>query len=133
MIEILAKRLFSFSIIVFSMKLLVKLFIRKKKHLLGNIFGSLHTSNRISLLRNCFSNYVYVKDMHIILKGIEKMLFVLVLRILLICRFLNFTTTFTKKIKSSKFAFNFPREKVNFSLIHQIRITIQSYILSNKH
>ena len=96
-IEILAKRLFSFSIIVFSMKLLVKLFIRKKKHLLGNIFGSLHTSNRISLLRNCFSNYVYVKDMHITLKGIEKMLFVSVLRILLICKYLNFTTTFTKK------------------------------------
>ena len=97
MIEILAKRLFSFSIIVFSMKLLVKLFIRKKKHLLGNIFGSLHTSNRISLLRNCFSNYAYVKDMHITLKGIEKMLFVSVLRILLICKYLNFTTTFTKK------------------------------------
>ena len=38
--EILAKPLFSFSIIVFSMKLLVILFIRKKKHLLGNIFGS---------------------------------------------------------------------------------------------
>ena len=38
--EILAKRLFSFSIIVFSMKFLVILFIRKKKHLLGNIFGS---------------------------------------------------------------------------------------------
>ena len=36
-IEILAKRLFSFSIIVFSMKLLVIIFIRKKKHLLGNI------------------------------------------------------------------------------------------------
>ena len=46
-IEILVKRLFSFSIIVFSMKLLVMLSIRKKKHLLGNIFGSPYTSNPI--------------------------------------------------------------------------------------
>ena len=101
-IEILAKRLFSFSIIAFSMKLLVILFIRKKKHLLGNIFGSPHTSNRIYLLRNCFSNYVYLKDMYITLKGIGKILFVSVLRILLICKFLNFTAAFTKKDKLSK-------------------------------
>ena len=47
-IEILANRLFSFSIIVFNMKLLVIRFIgKKKKHLLGNIFGSPHTTNRI--------------------------------------------------------------------------------------
>ena len=96
-IEILAKRLVSFSIIVFSMKLLVILFVKKKKHLLGNIFGSPHTSNRIYLLRNCFSNYVYLKDMYITLKGIGKILFVSVLRILLICKFLNFTAAFTKK------------------------------------
>ena len=50
-IEVLAKPLFSFPIIVFSMKLLVILFIRKKKHLLG----SSYTSNQIYLLRNCFS------------------------------------------------------------------------------
>ena len=95
--EILAKRLFSFSIIVSSIKLLVSIFIRKKKHLLGNIFGSPHTSNPIYLLQNCFSNYVYLKDMYITLKGIGKILFVSVLRILLICKFLNFKAAFTKK------------------------------------
>ena len=69
-------KIFSFSIIVFSMKLLVILFIRKKKHLLGNNFGSLYTSNQIYLLQICFLNYVYLKDMHITLKGIGKILFV---------------------------------------------------------
>ena len=96
-IEILAKRLFSFSIIVFSMKLLVVHFIRKKKHLLGNIFGSPHTSNWIYLLRNCFSNYLYLNGMNITLKGIGKIMFVSVLQILLICKFLNFTAAFTEK------------------------------------
>ena len=96
-IEISAKRLFSFSIIVFSMKLLVIHFTRKKKHLLGNFFGSPHTSNRIYLLGNCFSTYIYLKDMYITLKGIGKTLFVSVLRILLISKFLNFTAAFTKK------------------------------------
>ena len=96
-IEILAKRLISFSIRVFSMKLLIILFIRKKKHLLGNIFGSTYTSNWIYLLRNCFSNYIYLKDMHITWKGIEKILFVSVLRIFLICKFLNIMAAFTKK------------------------------------
>ena len=96
-IEILAKRLFSFSIIVFSMKVLVVHFIRKKKHLLGNIFGSPHTSNWIYLLRNCFSNYLYLNGMSITLKGIGKIMFVSVLQILLICKFLNFTAAFTEK------------------------------------
>ena len=95
--EILAKRLFPFSITVLSTKLLVILFVRKKKHLLGNIFGSPHTRNRIYFLGNCFSNYVYLKDMYITLKGIGKILFVSVLRILLICIFLDFTAAFTKK------------------------------------
>ena len=104
-IEILAKRLFSFSIIVFSIKLQVILFIRKEMHLLGNIFGSPHTSNWIHSLRNCFSNYVYLKDMYITLKGIGKILFVSVLGILLICRF----------------------------LIHGTHITIQSYIQTMEH
>ena len=106
-IEILAKRLFSFSIIVFSIKLQVILFIRKEMHLLGNIFGSPHTSNWIHSLRNCFSNYVYLKDMYITLKGIGKILFVSVLRILLICKFRNFTAAFTKKIKLSKVCIQF--------------------------
>ena len=81
-IEILAKHLFSFSIIVFNMKLLFILFIRKKKHLLWNIFGSPHTSNWIYFLRNCsnFSNYVCLKDTYITLKGIGKILFVSVLK-----------------------------------------------------
>ena len=52
-IEILTKRLFSFYIIVFNMKFLVILIIRKSI-CYGKLFGSLHTSNRIYLLRNCF-------------------------------------------------------------------------------
>ena len=87
-----------------KMKLLVILFIRKKKHLLGKIFGSPHTRNRIYLLQNCFPKYVYLKDVYITLKGkgIGKILFISVLRILLICKFLNFTAAFTEKIKPSK-------------------------------
>ena len=96
-IEILAKRLISFSIIVCNMKLIVIFFIRKKKHLLEKIFG-----NWIYLLRNCFSNYVYLKDKYITLKGIGKILFLSASRILLICKFLNFTAVCTKKIKLSK-------------------------------
>ena len=42
-------------------------------------------------LRNCFSNYGYLKVMCIILKGIRKILFVSVLRIVIFCNFLNFT------------------------------------------
>ena len=99
-IEILAKRLFSFSIIAFNIMFLVILFIRKSI-CWGKCFGSLHTSNRIYLLWHCFSNYVYLKDMYMSLKGIGKTLFVLVLRILLICKTLNFTATFTNKIKVS--------------------------------
>ena len=107
-IEILANRLISFSIRVFSMKLLVILFIRKKKHLLGNIFGSPYTSNWIYLLRNCFSNYIFLKDVYITLKGTGKILFVSMLSILLICKFLNFTAVSTKKrIKFSKICIRF--------------------------
>ena len=51
--ETLAKRLFSFSIIVFNMKFLVILFMRKSI-CQGKLFGSLHTSNRIYLLRIVF-------------------------------------------------------------------------------
>ena len=64
-------------------------------------------------------------DMYMSFKGIGKILFVSVLRILLICKFLNFLVTFTKKIK---LPFNFLREKVNFSLIHRTRMTIRNYI-----
>ena len=64
-IEILAKSLFSFSIIVFNMKFLVILFMRKSI-CYGKCFGSLHTSNRIYLLRHCFSSYICLKDMYLI-------------------------------------------------------------------
>ena len=72
-------------------------FRKKQKHLLEKIFNSPHASNQIYLLWNCFSNYVYLKDMHITLKEIVKIMFVWVLRVLLICKFLNFTAAFTKK------------------------------------
>ena len=70
---------------------------KKQKHLFGRIFGSPHTSNLIYILRNCFSYYAYLKDMYMTLKGIGKILFASVLRILLICKSLNFTVVFTKK------------------------------------
>ena len=105
------------------MRLLFVLFIRKKKHLLENIFGSHHTSNWIYLLQNCFSNYAYLKDMYITLKGIEKILFVLVLTILLICKCLSFMAAFTEKKNFPKFAFNFLCEKVNNSwIIHELML-----------
>ena len=65
-------------------------FREKQKHLLKKIFGSPYTRNLIFLLWNFFSNSVYLKDVYIILKRIRKILLVLVLRILLICKFLNF-------------------------------------------
>ena len=71
--------------------------------------------------------------MYITLKGIGKIQFVSMLRILLICKFLNFTAAFTKKWNFPKFAFNFPCEKVNFSLIHRTHINIHSRaLLSSK-
>ena len=89
----------------------VPLFRKKQKHLLKKIFGSTHTSNRTYLLRNCFSNYVYLKDMYIILKGIRKI-----------------RGVFTKKnLSFPKFTYNFPGEKVNFGLIHPAYITIHSF------
>ena len=63
------------------------------------MFGSPHTSNQFYLLRNCFSKFVYLKDMYIILKVTGKILLVSVLRI---CKFLNFTAVFTKKVKLFK-------------------------------
>ena len=75
---------------------------KKLKYLFGKIFGSLDTSNWIYLLRNYISNYVYLKDMYIALKGIRKILFASGLRILLVCKFVNFTTVFTKKLKNIK-------------------------------
>ena len=103
-------------------------FTKKQKQLLGKTFGSPHTSKQIYLLHNFFWNYVYLKDMYITLKGIEKILFVSVLRILLICKFLNFTAVFTKnKTKLSRIAYDFPCEKVNFSLMHPIHIAIHGF------
>ena len=48
----------------------------KKKLLLGKVFGSPYTSNRIYLLQSCFASYVHFKDMYIILNGISQILFV---------------------------------------------------------
>ena len=45
---------------------------KKQKYLFRKMFSSSHTSNRIYLLRNCFSNYVYLKAMYTTLKGIGK-------------------------------------------------------------
>ena len=105
-------------------------FRKKQKHLSREIFGSFQITgiNRIFLLRNCVSNYVYLKNMYITLKGIGKTLFVSVLRIFLICKFLNFTTAFTtKKLNFPEFAYNFPCDKVNFNVIQSIHITIRSF------
>ena len=97
----------------------------------GTTFRSPHTSNRIYLLRNCFSNYVYLKDTYIIFEGIGKILFLLVLAIILISKFLNFTAMFTKTINFPKLSYNFSYEKVNFSIInptHSVKsVRIRSY------
>ena len=62
------------------------------------------------------------------LKGIEKFIFVSVLKMLLICKLLNFAAVFTKtKLNFPKFTCNFPCEKVNFSLINPTHITIHSF------
>ena len=82
-------------------------FYKKEKHLLWKIFGSPHISKWIFLLRNCFSNYVYLNNMYITLKGIGKIVLVSVLKTLLICKFLNFMAAFTKKIKLSKVCIQF--------------------------
>ena len=93
-------------------------FRKKLKAFVKEIFDSPHTSNRINLPRNCFSNYLYLKDMYITLKEIEKILFVLVLEF---CSSVNFETSWpsslNKNLNFSKFSYNFPCEKVNFSLI----------------
>ena len=100
--EILAKSLFTFSIIVFNMKFLVILFTRKsisRENCLVQciqVTGSTYCGLCICDLLS--TNYVYVKDMYLSLNGIGKILFVSVLRILLICRTLNFTATSTNKI-----------------------------------
>ena len=65
--------------------------------------------------------------MYINLKGIGKVIFVSVLRILLICKFLNFTVVLTKNYNFPKFAFNFPREEVKFIAITPTHITIHSF------
>ena len=80
--------------------------VTKKKHLLRNIFGSSHTPDQIYFMQNSFSNYLYLKSMYITLKGIGKILFISVLRILLICKFLRFTPPSLKKIKLSKVCIN---------------------------
>ena len=60
--------------------------------------------------------------MYITLKGIGK-----IVKILLICKFLNFTGVFIKKeLKFPKFACNFPCVKFNFSLTYTRRTLLAS-------
>ena len=76
------------------------------------------------------SDYVCLKDMYITLKEIGKIWIVSVQRILLICKFINFMVVLfkaNKLINLLKFAYNFLREKVNFSLIHPTHINIHSF------
>ena len=69
--------------------------------------------NYCFLLRNCFLNYVYLKDIYITLKGIGKILFVSVFTILLICKNSNFTAAITEKnINFPKFDTIFPVRKL---------------------
>ena len=66
--------------------------------------------------------------MYITLKGSGIILFVSLLRILLICKFLNIKVVFTNKnLNFSKFAHKFPYEKVNLNLIHPTHTTIPSF------
>ena len=64
--------------------------------------------------------------MYITLKGIGKILFVSVLRILLISTFLNVATVLTKK-NFEDFACNSSCGKINFNVTHRIHITIHSF------
>ena len=70
--------------------------LEKTKAFVKENFWFIPSSNRIYLLRKCFSNYVYLKDMYIKLKGVGKLLSVSLLTILLICKFINITAIFTK-------------------------------------
>ena len=81
------QRPYTYSILIYILRAVDCLFfyisekylLFRQKHLLGKMFGSPHTSNRIYLLQNCFSNCAYNKDMYITLKGIGKILFLSVL------------------------------------------------------
>ena len=76
-------------------------FKKLQKHLVEKIFGSPHTSNRIYLPWNYFTNYVYLKDMCITFKEIGKILFVSILRILYIP---HFTAFFKKRFQIYNFS-----------------------------
>ena len=68
------------------------------------------------------------QTMCLALKGIGNILFISVLWILLIFKFLNFTAVFTKKLNFPKSAHNFPCKKVNFSVMHPSHIIIDSFL-----
>ena len=70
-------------------------------------------------------SHSYISHQNTIL--IEHLQVVSVLKILIICKFLNFTPFFTKKLNFLKFACNFPCKKVNFGLSHPTHITIHSF------
>ena len=63
--------------------------------------------------------------MYITLKGTGKIPFVSVLRILLICKFLNIMAVFTEKF--SKFPNNFPCKKVNLILMHPTHCSFEEH------
>ena len=74
-------------------------FRKRQKHSSRNIFSS-PQNNRTWPDLLTVENYTKLKDMLITLKRIGKILFVSVLRTFQICKFLNFTTVFTKKTKN---------------------------------
>ena len=67
---------------------------------------------------------------YITLKGIGKILLVLLFRIFPICKFLNFTVALHKKVIKlpEVLLANFPCEEVNFGLVHPTLITIHSFL-----
>ena len=69
----------------------------RKKAFVDETFFSPCKSNWICIPRNYFSNYVYLKNIHINLKKFGNILFVPVLTNLPIYKFLNFTAVFTNK------------------------------------
>ena len=103
--------------------------LEKKKVFVKENVWFTHISDRIYLLRNCFSKYVYLKHKcsYITLKGIRKIVIVSVLRILLICKFLKLTIIVAKeKLNFPKFVYNFSYGKVNISTIHPTHITLKN-------
>ena len=83
-------------------------FTIKIKKIQHTILKAITNKNLLRILtRFIVGKYVYLKCMYITLKRIGKILFVSALRILLICKFLNFTAIFTKQ------RLNFPKYQLS--------------------